>query len=388
MNTIKKLIFAIVVALVFGLRAQAQTLHGIIIADTYDDKIGESTVVDSEGMMLELRTTAQVLNMKENIIELKDNDFTKAKTLEVLNGLKCGKDDIVFFYYTGHGVRSPQDQSKYPQLALKELKNGNLETSGRALLSFDEVKNIIQAKNARLSIIFSDCCNAIQDGLPPQYANNSGNTSVSNSENIAMVYQNLFMKTRGIIMATSSKPGEVSLGNMANGGAFTFAYRYVLQRVVGGDVKASWQEILDATQGLCNKINSQQTPVFDVAVQTAGGAQASTPPPPSNTNTTTSEDTSSIYIKKLKAIGDRKVSKAARIKQIKPTFAEIFENEDAKVWVIGRDGKTILDKYAARDYITRLSTITSLVELIELDVQKGMSGKIVTLIVQEVHEIK
>jgi hypothetical protein len=66
--------------------------------------------------------------------------------------LKVSKNDLILFFYTGHGYHSDAEgETPWPSLNFAEWKG----------VALDDVIKICRKKNARLTLIFSNCCNAM-----------------------------------------------------------------------------------------------------------------------------------------------------------------------------------------------------------------------------------
>lgn len=110
----------------------------------------------------------------------------------ILNGLKdvhSGPGDTILFYFTGHGAAD--DEGHYFSLARGKLHR-------RVLL------DALKAKNARLTVLLTDCCNLRSDGLtfgapfvetqPPQ--------------RVLPLLQSLLFDPSGVVDINSCSPGE------------------------------------------------------------------------------------------------------------------------------------------------------------------------------------
>lgn len=73
-------------------------------------------------------------------------------------------DDIVVFYYTGHGFSYDKDRyTRYPQLDMrphnKQVHYNNINFIKDNTLNLEAVLNIIRFKGKRVNIAIADCCN-------------------------------------------------------------------------------------------------------------------------------------------------------------------------------------------------------------------------------------
>ena len=97
------------IALIFMLLCLAnpthgQTLHTIIFANTNDPQIGKSVVYDYNSLSVEVNTIAAATGMKLKRYFYKDEYCNNKNLRNVLNQLSTNKDDVILFYYSGHGT--------------------------------------------------------------------------------------------------------------------------------------------------------------------------------------------------------------------------------------------------------------------------------------------
>lgn len=87
--------------------------HAILFADTNDANIGKTTELDLSrvsSMLIETQSCLQgEMEFKYYIYPGK---YCSPENLRrVLNGINISSQDVVFFYYSGHGTRSMNDKS-------------------------------------------------------------------------------------------------------------------------------------------------------------------------------------------------------------------------------------------------------------------------------------
>jgi Caspase domain len=128
-------------------------------------------------------------------------------TIKKLNPQEI-KNKTLFFYYAGHGVRA------------RQMKDGQFEhvlkPSGLDLPRSDLLAEI-KAKNPRLAIVITDCCN-VQTNLlkPPRFF-------------LLPPYKkaidNLLLQHRGVVDINASGPNQAAFYRPDLGGLFTNAFR-------------------------------------------------------------------------------------------------------------------------------------------------------------------
>jgi hypothetical protein len=158
--------------------------------------------------------------------------------------LAPGPNDVVVFYYDGHGFRLDTDTDPYPRMDIR-LNNFNDPVPSSLKLSW--VSNTIKAKKARLSLVVGDCCNSVL-GSPRLYSYGSGLTDRSLNTLSSVNCSQLFLRARAHIIATSASAGQSALGG-DNGGIFTRAFisaiDFELSTFTGNP---SWTSLMSSTR--------------------------------------------------------------------------------------------------------------------------------------------
>ena len=110
--------------------------------------------------------------------------------------------------------------------------------------SFPRVIDQIKAKNPRFFIAMADACNNTLDF--------SAKGSVSRGINLVPIadnYQHLFLGYQGYIIASSSKPGQLSW-NQANGGLYTQQFLRHLNEALDSSSSPAWSTIMEGAESL------------------------------------------------------------------------------------------------------------------------------------------
>lgn len=375
----KILIYIFLFAIVCG-QAKAQTFHAIIFADTEDSSIGASCYHDYERMTIELATMATANQMKLKRYFYKYESFNKRQLLETIQNMEVGSQDIVAFYFSGHGVRSDKDNSPYPQLSMG--------TSISDLIALEKVDALIAAKNPRLRIVLADCCNSVAEGVMPQNNTSGGATRLQQAE--VNSYQSLLQKLKGNVLVSSSSVGEFSIA-MAQGGLFTLSLLYELQKVVVQNGEITWtgllsntkttadnraRELTDGTRGQLAQFHVKVLPV-------SGDAKEDNTPAPQRTQKDGLPDD---FIDALAWIIDYSKSDEERMKWIQPIMNKFFADKNAKIDIIGRNGTTLVDRFTAEQFLKRLAIVKRLAQVAFIDGKKNQDGKYTELRLHEIYQ--
>lgn len=195
----------------------APVMHLIMVADVEDRSIGKSTARDQQDITTTFTKISRELGVEIKDYQFAGRTFNKADIMYNLSQMSIGTDDIVIYYYSGHGYNDTQKTSEYPTMALDGVD-----------LGLEEVYNELQAKNARLTLIIGDMCNSLPEdrravGRREHTPFKSGYLFDTQKLN------KLFLQSKGFLISTSSQKGEWSFcmnnpdGSMGNG-QFTHAF--------------------------------------------------------------------------------------------------------------------------------------------------------------------
>ncbi len=243
-------------------------IHLVMVIDLKDASMGESCSRDMDNITNTFTNLVKEMKMipeTPSITYLTNEKFNKSSVLKTLNGLKPGKNDIIIFYFSGHGFRIPgETRTELPRMVLSNRYT--LEELEGISLSMQDVVDIIQKKPSAFNLVISDCCNVEfplprSDGQPP-ITTGKGIPSKIYSKN----FEQLFLKPRGTLVFSSASPKQYSVGNPLLGGFFTWHFRVALSKYLSSpNSNVSWDNIFaeaaknanwQAKSGLCPKESS------------------------------------------------------------------------------------------------------------------------------------
>ncbi len=248
-------------------------IHFIVVANTEDTRIGSSVKKDVNNIYSEMKDVSVFLGIPLDYVLISGNDFGKKGLQTALDKLNPGVNDVVMFYYSGHGFRfSNQPNDPYPQFDLRQSRFDDISI---ATMNLTDVSNTIKGKNARLNIILSDCCNSDLGLLKPE-GKSFALTTKSLLSWDKTYCTTLFLKSKGTVMATAAKEGQFAYGNEDVGGYFTSNIITAMEKYLSKfqGTAPTWKQIITEAQtttvslSLSNQCKQGQTcrqdPVYAV----------------------------------------------------------------------------------------------------------------------------
>jgi hypothetical protein len=362
----KKFILTIIAVIGLSLQGYSQKLHAIIFADTEDPRVGPSVKHDMEKMQNEIGMIANATGMQLETYFNSESNANKEHLLTVLQNLRCEPDDVVFFYYSGHGGRATDDRSKFPQI--------RFDASDAEAYPLYKVDENIAAKHPKFRIVMGDLCNSVSDYLSVKSEIGSGKSIIKSDP--ALVYQNLFRNLKGSVIVASSQAGEISVA-MPDGGAFSICFLNELGRMVSGNHQPDWNVLMENTRKATVE-SAGHTPVFDVNINNGTSRPGST--------VIVGQQTNNPFINVLTNMADNGADRTVRIRSVQTVLNEYFDSEHAIVEVFGKDGKIRLTRENAKEFLERVSTSYKLISFVELEVKKTSSGKITYVKLHEIYK--
>lgn len=234
----------------FPFEIEAQQIHAILVSDTSDPSIGDGCQRNHDFMIEKLRMIANKADLTFKLTEITDYQVNTKKILGVINKLKVDQNDVVWFYYSGHGINSSKD--RWPRLLIP----------GRQKLPLSDLHEQLKSKDPRLLLTIGDCCNFTINGVPLEAGLSSKAPFLS--ENC----ERLFKEASGAILASGSSPNQASNYFDNIGGIFTSSLIDALKESLQGENgdKADWgavfQRSVQLTRDLATVFDKPQKPQF------------------------------------------------------------------------------------------------------------------------------
>lgn len=219
----------------------------IMVANTLDHNVGESSARDMKNFTSLLTSFAEDTRTLMRSIVISDKDFRKDKVLHVLDTLKTAQEDILLFYYTGHGFRYSDDTSKYPRFTMRYDTTLDYRTNN--LRMEQDIFSKIAALRCKVKLIIADCCNtdigvnAPVGGLPLQGTMQSKRafSTMLNRRNADRLF---FPVSPLTLLISSTGIDQKASGNPVLGGFFTSSLVAELKSALYGPIPdLTWEYV-------------------------------------------------------------------------------------------------------------------------------------------------
>jgi hypothetical protein len=251
-NLIYTALILVLSSLIYKTHVEAVTFHAILVGDTRDESLRSVIKKDLKRMEKHVDEIFESLDVDELEQITYTGSDTNATLLQDLEKLNIQHEDIVFFYFSGHGFYVTHAHHCWPFLYLSRDDAGINECY---------IMDILAKYNPRLLICLADCCNNIleEDEIPQVLIKQK--SSKKEKKFASCVINKLFLENRGVILISSAAPGYYAEGTDEGGSDFTAAYIKMMKKVAHHPENASWDFICS---GLQIKLGKQQNPQFQL----------------------------------------------------------------------------------------------------------------------------
>lgn len=221
--------FVIAATLLFAAPCSASTMHVLLVVDTYAKNATALGVpVDGRAMLgLFEEAKSKPWGRQIAIDVIAGDNVSVANITRHFKNLRCDDDDIVVFYFSGHGgayLSSESGENPWNgdthYLALSG--NGNGEVIFRK-----DIRKMVVKSGPRLALIITDCCANFVDirsaaeakGVTRSDSGRSGRDAIVETGGMASdtlnekVFKDLFFKHRGMLDLNGCQTAGFSRGN-------------------------------------------------------------------------------------------------------------------------------------------------------------------------------
>ena len=355
--------------------ANSQTIHWLTFIDTEDPNVGN---LDKTGRNVLYNRFVNVVNAalhdagyKSEIHDIYGAELSPERCKSEVERLNCSSDDIIVFYYIGHGTHAPAENNPYPQMLL-----GSSDQSRFIPLKW--VHDALKLKGARLTATIGMCCNVIQNVSAknaPMFSVNYGNVELTDKERTSI--QNMFIGHKGDFLLCSASKGQSSLGGETPLGAMDLftAVMVTVFEDMAYEGTLEWENLFGEVRHVVNRVTAgKQTPFWNNNLSVANKpvpqpisqpiAKNTNPSAPANNRLDLNNSTMvANYITSFfDCIIDKRNSFNER-ENAANKLKEIFTS-DAIVKFLPQDGNTVIDKENINDFLDVISTSRLLEKII------------------------
>ena len=94
-------------------------LHLLVVANTNDPTVGKAAVLDMRRVIQTFDTITRFMQIRMDTIVISGKNYNKANVEKAIKVLNPDPNDIVVFYYTGHGFLKSEDRRDFPYIDLR-----------------------------------------------------------------------------------------------------------------------------------------------------------------------------------------------------------------------------------------------------------------------------
>ena len=399
----KKLAFLFLMLLgAIATQVQAKTIHWLTFIDTTDPNVGET---DQNTRKILYARWIDLVNasLKEqgynvNIIDIYGSKTSPENCKNIINDFDCKQgEDIVVFYYVGHGTENT-GTSKFPLMLMAS-------SDVNKFIPHDWVHNKLKSLNPRLTVTISMCCNARQGApgrIAPTFSPNYGNAYIDQATSESI--KKMFLDYTGDIKITSATPPESSWGCNSNIGLtdfFTLNLLIQFNEQLPKNSNPNWISMMkDVKNGVSSDVRTcepiqlrfpgtTQTPYWESNLSSASRPSVTKPTPPDPDPTPKDDDRTIIkrdLDKVLSFISSTNADEEDRVE-----VAEKIESAFARnliVRMMSQDGDVVVDKESISTFLGRISTSSLIKNVSVVDFNMNQNGQITSLKVREVYNKK
>jgi len=228
----------------------------LIVANTKDPEIGKGCRQDIKSIRQMFKKLSN--HMKFDFLELvvMGADYSKKNVQEAIDTLIPGSNDIVVFYYSGHGFSYKKEKEKrYPQVDLRSHPASNKiaainENTHNLATLFESVKS----KGARLNIVIGDCCN---NTIKFKRNFKGGDEKIRLMKRPKMIInkkmcETIFCDYTASILVAAADKGQYAVSDDKIGSIFTFNFtnnlKILMKKSVGDNDGLPWTKLLEETK--------------------------------------------------------------------------------------------------------------------------------------------
>lgn len=219
-------------------------IHLLIVANTNDATIGVPCNNSMNLIEETFSNLAAYMGLQILVTKVFGPTYNKANIEKQISLLKPGFNDVLIFYYVGHGFRKAKDNRSFPFL---DLRANPKEDFMQQSLNLEDIYNSLKLKNARLNIVLGDCCNADPFAGNPMAAADPRPRASELDFNLEKC-RALFLSTKRMsLLMTAAEKGQLASCNVDLGAFFSFYFKGSLEGYLrdAKNKNVSWYQVID-----------------------------------------------------------------------------------------------------------------------------------------------
>jgi hypothetical protein len=220
----------------------------LVVANVNDTAIGQACRNDMNNAIKFFKKISQFIGIKFRYDTIAGNNYFIKNVKEAIANLNPNPNDIVVFYYTGHGFRIEKDTRQAPYIDLRHKVDKTFKLTDNSL-SMEDIFALVKKEGARLNLVLADCCNSLitkknaKAAAPAKTKGFEMNWSTENS-------RDLFLNgSPTSILATAALPGQLATCNDNFGGFFSYFFRSAIENQFSYfKNNVTWEQVFEETK--------------------------------------------------------------------------------------------------------------------------------------------
>lgn len=254
-------------------------IYLLIVANTGDSTIGIPCKNSMNLIEETFSNIAENLGIKIQVRKVFGEKYSKGNVEKEISSLKpiTTPNDVVIFYYVGHGFRKTKDSRPFPFI---DLRANPKEKVLAQAVNTEDIFAKIKPLNARFTMVMTDCCNSYIDAPVPIVSADPRPRASGKILSIEKCRALFLNPKRMTLLLTAADIGQYASCNVELGAFFSFYLKGAMENALS-DVKTtapSWYQVIDeakaqtinkARRTYCEKPNipaniCKQSPFYQV----------------------------------------------------------------------------------------------------------------------------
>ena len=235
----------------------------IVMANTHDKTLNKGCVKDAKAVQKVFADICKHVHYDFSSIEISGSNYNRKNLFTAIDSIKLHRksthDDVILFYYSGHGFCYEKDSPRnYPQIDLRahnnQVKYNKIDFIDKYTENLATILINLRFNGARINMAIGDCCNVIIPFPRPKKSANLVYIAKHIMPRAAKrLTKTMFTDEKNVVclLASSSQHGQPSLTDLAKGSLFTYHLTKALYDAVVREPKGSqylpWLKLLDKT---------------------------------------------------------------------------------------------------------------------------------------------